>query len=100
MASERLHGCQKQLAHTFGLGLALQQLFDRIDVIRQLGTSVLLVEQFVGSALSVADRAYIFEQGTIAHEAPASLLRSDQSVIASSYLGTAQDIHVSAAAET
>jgi len=70
----------------------VQQLFQRIDLFRQQGTAVFLVEQFVDSALAVADRAYVFEQGTIAHEAPAALLRRDQTVLASSYLGTAIDV--------
>jgi branched-chain amino acid transport system ATP-binding protein len=70
----------------------VQQLFERIHLFRQQGTAVFLVEQFVDSALAVADRAYVYEQGSIAHEAPASVLRQDQAVIASSYLGTALDV--------
>ena len=69
----------------------VQDLFERIELFKQEGIAVFLVEQFVDSALSVADRAYVFEQGTVAHEAPASVLRQDQAVIASSYLGTAAE---------
>jgi ABC-type branched-subunit amino acid transport system ATPase component len=36
----------------------VRQLFQMIDVFRQQGTAVLLVEQFVESALAVADRAF------------------------------------------
>jgi ABC-type multidrug transport system ATPase subunit len=73
-----------------GLAPALvQQLFERIDVFRRESISVFLVEQFVDSALAIADRAYIFEQGTVAHEGRADVLRADQAVIASAYLGTA-----------
>src|SRR4029077_5969435 len=47
-----------------GLGPTIvRQLFRMIDVFREQGTAVLLVEQFVESALEVADRAYIFEHG-------------------------------------
>ncbi|HEY6876241.1 MAG TPA: ATP-binding cassette domain-containing protein [Candidatus Dormibacteraeota bacterium] len=67
----------------------VRQLFQMIDVFRSQGIAVLLVEQFVESALAVADRAYIFEHGSIAHEAAAEELRRDRSVIAGSYLGTA-----------
>ncbi|MFN2466444.1 MAG: ATP-binding cassette domain-containing protein [Candidatus Dormibacteria bacterium] len=72
--------------------LVVQQLFERIELFKQQGTAVLLVEQFVDSALSVADRAYVFEQGTVAREASAADLRADQSVITSAYLGTAAEV--------
>ena len=67
----------------------VRQLFQMIDVFRQQGTAVLLVEQFVESALEVADRAYVFEHGTIAHEATADELRRDRNLISGSYLGSA-----------
>ncbi|HEX6489353.1 MAG TPA: ATP-binding cassette domain-containing protein [Candidatus Dormibacteraeota bacterium] len=67
----------------------VQRLFSYVEVFQAEGTAVLLVEQFVDSALAIADRAYVFEQGTIAHEESAARLRQDQSLIASSYLGTA-----------
>ena len=76
--------------------VVVQQLFERIGLFRLNGTAVLLVEQFVDSALSVADRAYVFEQGTVAHEADAAVLRQDQTVIAGSYLGTAAEVEVEA----
>ena len=69
----------------------VRQLFQMIDVFRQQGTAVLLVEQFVESALAVADRAYIFEHGSIAHEAAAEELRRDRGLISGSYLGSAPD---------
>ena len=84
-----------------GLAPAIvQQLFERIDLFRKAGTAVFLVEQFVDSALSVADRAYVFEQGTVAHTARAETLRHDQSVIASAYLGTAAEVKTSAVTGT
>jgi ABC-type multidrug transport system ATPase subunit len=52
---------------------------------------VLLVEQFVESALNVADRAYMFEHGTIAAEGSAAELRRNRKLVAGSYLGTAVD---------
>ena len=67
----------------------VQQLFERIELFRQQGTAVFLVEQFVDSALAIADRAYVFEQGSIAHEGPASVMRRDRDILASAYLGTA-----------
>jgi branched-chain amino acid transport system ATP-binding protein len=69
----------------------VQQLFEMLSVLRHKGIAVLLVEQFVESALDVADRAYIFEHGTVAHEAPAAELRADRKLISGSYLGSAID---------
>ena len=69
----------------------VQQLFEMLSVLRQKGIAVLLVEQFVESALDVADRAYIFEHGTVGHEAPAAELRTDRKLISGSYLGSAID---------
>jgi branched-chain amino acid transport system ATP-binding protein len=63
------------------------ELFRLMNAFRERGIAVLLVEQFVDSALAIADRAYIFEQGTIVHEASAADLRKDKSLIAASYLG-------------
>src|SRR5207302_1317285 len=74
----------------------VQQLFQMIHVFRDQGIAVLLVEQFVQSALQVADRAYIFEHGTIAHEASAAELRRDRNLISGSYLGSASAGEVTA----
>jgi branched-chain amino acid transport system ATP-binding protein len=69
----------------------VRQLFEMLSVLRIKGIAVLLVEQFVESALDVADRAYIFEHGTVSHEAPAAELRADRKLISGSYLGSAGD---------
>jgi len=69
----------------------VRQLFRLIDVFREQGIAVLLVEQFVESALEVADRAYVFEHGSVAHEASAEELRRDRNLISGSYLGATAD---------
>src|SRR5256885_11200232 len=66
----------------------VRQLFEIIRVFREHGIAVLLVEQFVESALEVADRAYVFEHGTIGVSGPAAELRSNRELVAGSYLGT------------
>src|SRR5438552_6455330 len=76
----------------------VRQLFDIIRVFRQQGIAVLLVEQFVESALDVADRAYVFEHGSIRLNGPAAELRADRKLVAGSYLGTAVDATAVAAA--
>ena len=67
----------------------VRRLFEIIRVFREKGIAVLLVEQFVESALDVADRAYVFEHGTIGLSGEASELRADRKLVAGSYLGTA-----------
>jgi branched-chain amino acid transport system ATP-binding protein len=69
----------------------VRQLFEIVRVFREQGIAVLLVEQFVESALDVADRAYVFEHGTVGLSGEASELRSDRKLVAGSYLGTAVD---------
>jgi branched-chain amino acid transport system ATP-binding protein len=69
----------------------VRQLFDIIGVFREQGIAVLLVEQFVESALDVADRAYVFEHGTVGLSGSAAELRGDRKLVAGSYLGTAVD---------
>jgi len=67
----------------------VRQLFDTIRMMRDEGIAVLIVEQFVESALEVADRAYVFEHGAIGHSGSAADLRADRKLISGSYLGTA-----------
>jgi branched-chain amino acid transport system ATP-binding protein len=71
------------------LGLApvvVQQLTDVLTEIRDQGVTVLLVEQDVHTALSVADRGYVMETGSIVHSGPAKVLVSDPAV-RQAYLG-------------
>jgi branched-chain amino acid transport system ATP-binding protein len=71
------------------MGLApilVEQIFDTIREINELGTSILLVEQNAQMALSIADRAYVLETGTILLEGPAQDLLENPQVI-EAYLG-------------
>jgi len=72
----------------------VRQLFEVLRVFRDQGIAVLLVEQFVESALDVADRAYVFGHGGIGHEGSAAEIRADRSLVSGSYLGTAPDAQV------
>jgi branched-chain amino acid transport system ATP-binding protein len=71
------------------LGLAPSVVADVFRVVRTIhddGMSILLVEQNVGQALEVADRAYVLEEGrVVAAGLPAELLA--QSRIREAYLG-------------
>ncbi len=71
------------------MGLApilVEQIFDIIRALHKSGTTILLVEQNAQMALSVADRAYVLETGTIALSGTGrELAQSDE--IRKAYLG-------------
>ena len=59
------------------LGLApivLDDVFRILDDIHRAGTSLLIVEQHVGRALQVSDRAVLLNQGRVVHQGPVSEL--------------------------
>ncbi len=66
--------------------LLVREIFRLIRRINRAGTTVLLVEQNASMALSVAHRAYVLENGSIALSGDASSLRDDPKVRAA-YLG-------------
>jgi branched-chain amino acid transport system ATP-binding protein len=71
------------------LGLApviVDLLLETMTRIRAEGVTVLLVEQDVHAALSVADRGYVMETGEIVREGTARELESDPEV-QRAYLG-------------
>lgn len=66
--------------------LFVSEIFDIIKEINKSGTTVLLVEQNAKKALSIADRAYVLETGSIAMEGNAhDMLNNDD--IKKAYLG-------------
>lgn len=71
------------------LGLApliVREIFRTIASLRELGVSVLLVEQNARAALETADYGYVLETGEIVQEGPADALIHDPKLIAA-YLG-------------
>ncbi|MGE5633297.1 MAG: ABC transporter ATP-binding protein [Caulobacteraceae bacterium] len=72
------------------LGLApllVQTVFDIILGIRKMGKTILLVEQNAYKALSIADRAYVLEQGRITMEGKAGTIAANPG-IQEAYLGS------------
>jgi branched-chain amino acid transport system ATP-binding protein len=73
------------------LGLAplvSEEVYVRLGQIsRELGTSMLLVEQNTVMALSLASRGYVLERGEIVLEGPSSIL-IDHPRVKEAYLGT------------
>jgi branched-chain amino acid transport system ATP-binding protein len=67
--------------------LLVREIFSTIEHLnRDLGATILLVEQNALMALAVAHRGYVLESGVIAHSGSSELLRHDPAVI-EAYLG-------------
>jgi branched-chain amino acid transport system ATP-binding protein len=74
------------------LGLApsvVTQLLDMVRALRDAGTTVILVEQSVNVALTVADRAYFMEKGEIRFEGPTAELLERPDLLRSVFLRAA-----------
>jgi branched-chain amino acid transport system ATP-binding protein len=66
--------------------LLVDQVFDTIQTINRLGTTILVVEQNAPVALSIASRGYVLQNGRIAgHDTAPTLLATDH--IRRAYLG-------------
>ena len=75
------------------LGLApklLEVLYDLLAELREEGTTMLLVDQAAALALSVADRAYVLQSGSITHSGTAAEVASDPALV-HAYLGKSPD---------
>ena len=64
----------------------VNEIFDIIREVSESGTTVLLVEQNAKKALSIADRAYVLETGSITRDGKAEDLLNDEAV-QKAYLG-------------
>jgi branched-chain amino acid transport system ATP-binding protein len=63
------------VADELSLGLApivVDEVYRNLASIRESGTAILLVEQYVGHALALADDAVILSKGTVAYAGPAA----------------------------
>ncbi|KAB7894483.1 high-affinity branched-chain amino acid ABC transporter ATP-binding protein LivF [Rouxiella sp. S1S-2] len=71
------------------LGLApiiIQQIFDTIQLLREEGMTIFLVEQNANQALKLADRGYVLENGHVVLEDSGEALLANEAV-RSAYLG-------------
>jgi branched-chain amino acid transport system ATP-binding protein len=76
------------VADEMSLGLAprmVDVVFESLDVAKQEGVTIVLVEQYVERALAFADDAIVMRQGEIAWRGPAAEAHSE---VVASYLGT------------
>jgi len=71
------------------LGLApmmVREILRMVASLREIGVSILLVEQNARAALETADYGYVLETGEITHQGPPAVLANDARVVAT-YLG-------------
>ncbi|HZQ26137.1 MAG TPA: ATP-binding protein [Acidimicrobiales bacterium] len=83
---------QLLLIDELSLGLAPAVVGSLMNVIRQMnaaGTTILIVEQSVNVALSIADRAIFMEKGQVRFEGAAEDLRGRRDLLRSVFLGGA-----------
>jgi sulfate-transporting ATPase len=95
--------CRLLLVDELSLGLAplvVDRLLRSVRAAADQGTAVLLVEQHIHKALSVADRVLVMARGTIALEGKASDLRSRLDDIQDAYLRTSASPAMNGANET
>jgi len=63
----------------------VQEIGRIMQTLKGAGTTMLLVEQNIGLAMSVADRFYILRDGRIVHAGLSSELSTDYSALAHEY---------------
>lgn len=77
------------LIDELSLGLAPKVVGELLEMVRQInaaGTAIVLVEQSVNVALSLADRAYFMEKGAVQFEGPAADLLGRTDLLRSVFL--------------
>lgn len=83
------------LVDELSLGLAPVIVEDLLDILRRYvtrGVSVVVVEQHVDLALSIAERAYFMERGQVRFDGPADELRGRDDLLRSVFLSTAAPV--------
>jgi ABC-type branched-subunit amino acid transport system ATPase component len=91
LARVLLHDPEVLLIDELSLGLApilVQELLGVIEALRAQGLTIVIVEQSVSVALSIADRAVFLEKGRVRFEGPAQELAQRDDLVRAVFLGT------------
>jgi branched-chain amino acid transport system ATP-binding protein len=76
---------------SFGLAPSIvSRLAETIQAIAQRGVGILLIEQFTTLALSLSNRAYVMERGTVAFAGSSEELRRHPEILHGAYLASGQ----------
>jgi ABC-type branched-subunit amino acid transport system ATPase component len=78
------------LIDELSLGLApvvVQQLLEVVEGLKRRGITMVIVEQSVNVALSIADRAVFMEKGQVRFEGPAQELLERDDLVRAVFLG-------------
>lgn len=73
--------------------VAIDALYEALDVIREQGIAILLVEQNVHRSLAVADRVYVLERGRVTYAGGPEPL-SDEDTLNEFYFGTSSTLPI------
>ena len=79
------------LIDELSLGLApvvVQRLLELVDILKARGQTMLIVEQSLNVALSIADRAIFLEKGEVRFEGPAQDLLERDDLARAVFFGT------------
>jgi branched-chain amino acid transport system ATP-binding protein len=74
LARVLVHPPRLLVADELSLGLApivIDEVYRNLKAVRDAGTTVLIVEQYVGHALQIADEVAVLTKGTVAYRGPA-----------------------------
>jgi branched-chain amino acid transport system ATP-binding protein len=73
LARVLVHPPRLLIADELSLGLApiiIDEVYRNLAALRDAGTTLLIVEQYVGHALQIADEVAVLAKGTVAHHGP------------------------------
>ena len=91
LARVMMHDPEVLIIDELSMGLAptvVQSLLAGLDRLRSEGQTMIVVEQSLPLALSIADRAVFLEKGEVIFDGPARLLAERQDLVHAAFLGT------------
>jgi len=86
-----LHEPEVLIIDELSLGLApvvVQSLLETVEELKDQGQTMIIVEQSLNVALSIADRAVFLEKGQVRFEGPAQELAERDDLARAVFLGT------------
>jgi branched-chain amino acid transport system ATP-binding protein len=91
LARVLVHSPRLLILDELSLGLAplvIDEVYATLETVRQAGTTLLLIEQYVGHALTIADSVVLLAHGQVVHDGPTAALGDVSARLLSSTSGT------------